>query len=250
MNEMDLLVDLHINAKRQGPGSTEHTLEALKFTQLENADQLNIADIGCGTGASSLLLASKLNGHVHAIDLFPQFLGKLEQQAKALNLSAKITTHECSMDELSFDDEYFDLIWSEGAIYNIGFETGISYMKRFLKPGGCLAVSEITWTTTRRPEEIESHWLKEYPEIARGSEKIAQLESNGYSLLGYFALPSSCWIDNYYEPMEAGFQDFLNRHGNHPIAAEIVAAERKEIELYRTYQNTFSYGFYLARKDH
>jgi SAM-dependent methyltransferase len=62
----------------------------------------------------------------------------------------KITTLEKSMDALDFDDETFDIIWSEGAIYIMGFETGVKQWRNFLKPGGYLAVSEITWLTNKR----------------------------------------------------------------------------------------------------
>ena len=36
-----------------------------------------------------------------------------------------------SMEDLPFESSYFDLIWSEGAIYNIGFEKGIKTWKPF-----------------------------------------------------------------------------------------------------------------------
>jgi hypothetical protein len=39
----------------------------------------------------------------------------------------------------------------------MGFEQGVAYWKRFLKPGGILAVSEITWLTATRPKAIEAH---------------------------------------------------------------------------------------------
>ena len=48
-----------------------------------------------------------------------------------------------SMDNLPFQNEELDLIWSEGAIYNIGFERGLNEWRRYLKPGGYIAVSEV-----------------------------------------------------------------------------------------------------------
>tara|TARA_Y100001960_G_C14603641_1_gene792095 strand:- start:703 stop:975 length:273 start_codon:yes stop_codon:yes gene_type:complete len=69
------------------------------------------------------------------------------------------------MDDLPFAESSFDLIWSEGAIYNIGFENGIKQFKKFLKDDGVLAVSEITWLTAQRPDEITQYWETNYPEI-------------------------------------------------------------------------------------
>ena len=68
--------------------------------------------------------------------MFPEFLGKLNSKATELGLQDKITTLEKVMEELPFDNEEFDIIWSEGAICNIGFETGIKEWKSYLKAGG------------------------------------------------------------------------------------------------------------------
>ena len=151
-----------------------------------------------------------------------------------------------SMDSLPFAAESLDLIWSEGAIYNMGFGTGIEAWRPFLRPGGVIAVSEITWLRPDPPEEIRKHWNSEYPEIATASEKIAILERAGYDLLGYLVLPSINWVDNYYVPTEERIPAFLERHAGLPEAAEIVEMERQEADLYRRYQDWFSYGFYVA----
>ena len=74
-------------------------------------------------------------------------MDKLNERARSLNLSDKIITLEKSMDDLSFSEEEFDIIWSEGAIYNIGFQNGIKKWKNYLKTGGCISVSEMTCKT-------------------------------------------------------------------------------------------------------
>jgi SAM-dependent methyltransferase len=152
------------------------------------------------------------------------------------------------MDNLPFADEELDIIWSEGAIYNIGFEKGVADWRRYLKAGGILVASEITWLTDSRPEEIQSYWDGEYPEIDVASAKIRLLERHGYSPIGYFVLPEHCWLDQYYRPMQARFNDFLNRNGNSKEARAIVAAEQREIALYETYKAHVSYGVYIAKK--
>lgn len=248
MTEMELLIDLHADAFRQGPGSTADTLRALGFMDINKTALLKIADIGCGTGAQTLVLAQNLNCRMTAVDLFPQFLLKLEARARELKLSDKISIMENSMDDLPFGDGEYDILWSEGAIYNIGFDTGVKTWKRFLKPGGFLAVSEITWKTEKRPAEIDEHWKREYPGIGTASEKVRILEESGYSPAGFFFLPEASWIDNYYSPMEMRFQGFLKKHHGSKAAENIVENERKEIELFRSYKDYFGYGFYMARK--
>jgi SAM-dependent methyltransferase len=181
------------------------------------------------------------------VDLFQEFLDVLTANAEQAGLTQKVETLACSMEELPFEESSFDLVWAEGAIYNMGFAKGLAYFKQFLKPGGLLAASEITWLTKERPQELQNHWDAEYPEIATASEKIKVLEGHGYSLKGYFPLPESCWLSNYYAPLENTFAGFLARH-NSDDARAIVEAEQHEIALYKKYSAYYSYGFYIAQK--
>ena len=243
----DLLVDLHKGNKRQGPGGDEQTSLALELSGLDRSKPLVIADVGCGTGSSTVMLAENLNASIVAIDLFESFLDVLSEEAQIRGIADKIKTLACSMEDLPFDEESLDAIWAEGSIYNVGFAKGVGYFNRFLKPGGILAVSEITWLTTERPEEIQQHWNAEYPEIGTASDKVTVLENHGYSLKGYFPLPITSWLDNYYEPLENSFAGFLSRHDSDDARA-IVEAERLELALYRRFSAYYSYGFYIAQK--
>lgn len=247
-NMMELMVKLHKDEERQGPGCAEVTRKAFKLTGLDKDKDLKIADIGCGTGAQTIVLAEKTNSLIVAIDLFPEFLSKLEEKAATLNLSNRITTKVCSMDSLPFAENEFDLIWSEGAIYNIGFEKGIHEWKRFIKPNGYLAVSEISWITNTRPKELEDYWLAEYSEIDTMPNKIKVLEKEGFSNIEAFILPQHCWIDNYYTPIQKRFPEFLDEYQGSDIAKEIVDYEKEEIRMYEKYKEFYSYGFYIARK--
>lgn len=248
MDDLQLLIDLHKHGRRQGPGGEAETEKAIALAGIDRHSPLRIADIGCGTGASAILLARLLNARVTAVDFLPDFLEVLEAKAVDAGVTDRIATLACSMDELPFAQGEFDVIWSEGAIYNIGFEKGVAEWRPYLKGGGMLVLSEITWLTDRRPPELEDHWLREYPEIDLASAKIRILEKHGYSPAGYFVLPEHCWLDGYYRPMQDGFGDFLNRNGNSPEARAVVAAEQKEIDLYERYKTHFGYGVYIARR--
>ncbi len=248
MDDLALLIDLHRNASRQGPGGDVETAQAIKLSGLTQGKKLRIADIGCGTGASTLVLAKELDAVITAVDLLPDFLTELEQRAVNEGAAAKIKTLAASMEDLPFDGNMFDAIWSEGAIYNIGFENGIQAWRPFLRPGGILAVSELTWLTEERPLELDDHWKRVYPEVATASAKLALLEAHGYSPIGYFPLPETSWMDNYYRPMQRRFDAFLERHDESEAAQAVVEAERVEISLYERFSAYVSYGFYLARK--
>ncbi len=252
MEDFRLLLDLHRPNPRLGPGSERATRQALTLSGLaerpEGSRRCKIADLGCGTGASALVLAKALEAEIIAVDLFPAFLTELERRAAARGVGARITTLAASIEELPFALGSLDAIWSEGAIYNLGFEAGLAAWRPFLAPGGVLAVSELTWLTSERPAELQAHWDAAYPEVATASAKLAVLERQGFSPLGYFPLSESCWLEGYYGPLRARFPAFLEEHGHSEAARTLVAEEELEIDLYQRHSAFVSYGFYVARK--
>lgn len=248
MDNLELLVDLHKHGDRQGPGGDAETQLAMTLGGLNNSRRLRIADLGCGTGASTLCLAKSLDAEIIAVDFVPEFIEILRSNAEANGLTSQVSPTIGSIDNLQFKNNELDVIWSEGAIYNIGFERGVHYWRQFLKPQGILAVSEITWLTDRRPKNIQSYWDTEYSEMDTASSKIQTLEAAGYSPLGYFVLPDYCWLDNYYHPLQSQFSDFLRRYSHSKEAQALVDAEVQEISVFETFKTYFSYGFYIASK--
>ncbi len=248
MDDLQALIDLHIEGKRQGPGGEAETRLAITISRLQDKRDLNIADIGCGSGASTLILADALDAQLIAVDFLPAFLDKLTQESTQAGVEHRITTLASTMQDLHFADGELDAIWSEGAIYNMGFEAGVAAWKPFLKPGGILAVSELTWLTDTRPAALQAHWDAEYSDVDTASAKMAILEKHGFSPVGYFTLPESCWLDNYYRPMQQRFSRFLEAYDHSEAAKAIVAAEEAEIALYEQHRPYVSYGYYIAQK--
>lgn len=248
MDDLRLLLDLHRGGARQGPGGDDETRLAIALSGLAEKPNLRIADIGCGTGASTLVLAAELDAHITAVDFLDEFLAELDDAAERAGVADRVTTLSASMDALPFGEDEYDAIWSEGAIYNVGFAAGLEAWRRYLKPDGVIAVSELTWLTDERPEALQAHWDREYPEVDTASAKIAVLERLGFTPIGYFPLPDRCWLDKYYRPLQQRFGAFLERHGNSEAASAIVAAEEAEIALYEQYRDYVSYGFYVGRK--
>jgi ubiquinone/menaquinone biosynthesis C-methylase UbiE len=140
--------------ERQGPGSPEVTRKALSFIDNIN-EKSRIADLGCGTGGQTMVIAQNTQGHIEGVDLFPAFIDKFNANAAKLNLGNRVKGIVGSMDNLPFQNKEFDLIWSEGSIAQIGFEKGLNYWKGFLKKDGYIAVTYESWFTDERPSEIE-----------------------------------------------------------------------------------------------
>lgn len=248
MDELGLLLDLHVRNDRQGPGGEAETRRAVELAGLDDAEPLTVADVGCGTGASTLVLASALNAEIHAVDSAAPFIERLRERAAARGVGDRIVTRIGSMETLPFAERSLDLLWCESAIYNIGFAAAIGAWWRLIRPDGVLVVSELTWTTARRPAEVHDHWTNEYPGITGVSANIRALEEAGYSPLAFFFLPDRCWLDNYYGPLRAGFDAFRERHGHSDEAERIITAEEAEARLYREHGRWYGYAFYVARR--
>jgi ubiquinone/menaquinone biosynthesis C-methylase UbiE len=249
INEFDfnLICEYFSSMERQGPGSEEITKRALGFIDGINNNS-KIADLGCGTGGQTVTLAQNTKAEITALDLFPTFINKLKEQVGNLNLSDRVKCFKGSMDDLPFNDDEFDVIWSEGAIYNIGFKKGLDYWRRFIKTGGYIAVTEASWFTENRPEEIELFWNDAYLEMDTIPNKVKQMQTAGYIPIATFVLPDKCWTDNFYFPQKKAQELFLKQHiGNH-TAEELIKNQRHEAELYFKYKQYYGYVFYIGRK--
>ncbi|MCG8369796.1 MAG: class I SAM-dependent methyltransferase [Proteobacteria bacterium] len=245
--DLELLCEFFSNLERQGPGSPEATIKALGF--IDNLDSASlIADIGCGSGGQTMVLARHAPGQITGIDLFPVFIDLFNRNAGQLNLQDRVKGVVGSMDALPFRDEQLDLMWSEGAIYNIGFERGLNEWRRFLKTGAYVAVSEATWFTEERPAEIEEFWMDAYPEIGTVSGKVAQMQKAGYVPVATFVLPENCWTDHFYTPQEDVQEDFLEKNAGNRSAEDLIANLRHEARLYFKYKEYFGYVFYIGKK--
>jgi SAM-dependent methyltransferase len=245
--DLELICEYFAALDRQGPGSPEVTIKALSF--IDNlTDQSRIADIGCGTGGQTMVLAQHAPGRVTGIDLFPVFVGLFNQNAERLNLQDRVKGVVGSMDDLPFGDEELDLMWSEGSIYNIGFERGLREWRRLLKTGGYLAVSEASWFTEDRPAEIDEFWAEAYPEIDTIPNKVAQLQKAGYMPVATFVLPDECWLEHYYAPQADAQKIFLEKNAGNEAAEKFIVYQRHEAELYDKYMEYYGYVFYIGKK--
>ena len=245
--DINLICEYFSSVERQGPGSPEVTIKALSF--IDNlSKESQIADIGCGTGGQTMVMAQHTSGKIRGVDLFPTFINLFNSNANKLNLQERVEGIVGSMDNLPFQHEEIDLIWSEGAIYNIGFERGLNDWRKFIKTGGYIAVSEASWFTDERPTEIDEFWMDAYPEIDTIPNKVEQMQKAGYIPVATFILPENCWTEHFYAPQVLAKEVFLKKYAGNRTAEEFIANQRHETQLYYKYKEYYGYVFYIGKK--
>ena len=238
--------EIHSGLPREGPGDNLATRMAYAMTgDLPRAPR--ILDIACGPGMQTLELARLSDGDITAVDLHQPFLDVLRRRARDAGLGRLITPMQASMDALPFEPGSFDLIWSEGAIYIIGFERGLTLWRPLLADGGCLAVTECCWLKPDPPEELRAFWTA-YPGMMNVEAAQAVIDRSGYDLLGDFVLPDAAWWEDYYGPMEARIAALEQKYAGDALALAELAGARVECDLRRRYPDWYGYVFFVMRK--
>lgn len=244
--DLNIIYEFFSNTERQGPGSPKETLKALSFID-GLTEKSKIADIGCGTGGQTMILAQNTASEIIGVELWSDFVKQFNQTAQNQNLQDRVKGVVGDMKNLPFREEELDLIWSEGAIYNIGFERGINEWRKFLKLGGYIAVTENTWFSEERPTEIQDFWQKAYPEIDTIANKVAQMQKAGYLPVATYVLPETIWTDFYtWQTLRCDF--FLKKYNGNKTVEEFVASQRYEAELYCKYRAYYGYVFYIGKR--
>jgi SAM-dependent methyltransferase len=232
---------------RQGPGSRESTERALRLLPSLESRQ-RILDIGCGSGEQTIDLAGLTEAQIVAVDNHPPFVNQLAKRVSDLSLGAKVTPQVGDMNDLKFPTGSFDVVWSEGAIFIIGFSEGLSRWRRLLSPGGYLVVSEFCWFDDNPSAELLEMFADGDYEVGNVESRRKSIAANGYRLLGEFVLPAVCWWENYYVPLAECLGRFRERHAGNPDALAVAARSQHEIDLYEKHPGAFGYVFFIMQR--
>lgn len=109
---------------------------------------MTVLDLGCGSGAFTTFVARAAGekGKVYALDIQANMLKQLENKlTKPENQDIKnIKLIQSSAYELPFDDNYLDAVYMVAVLQEIPDRSrALQQVKRVLKPGGVLAVTEL-----------------------------------------------------------------------------------------------------------
>ena len=107
-----------------GPGDDGLTLYVLRSLPRHHFDV--VVNAGCGARRQTFVLANELNTQIDAVDCYQPFLDRLTQRAKEKCFPELVRTHCMDMKDIPAVFPKIDLLWAEGAVYNIGFANALA----------------------------------------------------------------------------------------------------------------------------
>lgn len=245
----EMFFELYEGLPRQGPGNRASAARALALCgPLPVAPR--IGDFGCGGGGQTLHLSDLLpTSTIDAIDTHAPLVTRLRVALAARGLTSRVHAQIGDMAQPPFPPGSFDLIWSEGALYQIGVAHGFARWRSLLRPHGCIAFTEAVWLRPDPPAEVAAMWDAEYPQLATVAANLAIVANAGYRVLGHFTLPPEAWWDDFYTPMEARIAKLRAKYSGRPDALATLVLLQREVDLHRRYSDWYGYEFFVVRPE-
>jgi len=230
--------------EKLGPGDDLETVRVLQL--LPKRSFRVVVDAGCGTGRQTLALARRLGPVIHAVDNHRPFLNELMRRTREAKLEHLVEAHCMDMIDIPRVFQGIDLLWSEGAAYNIGFSSALAIWRPALAADGLAVISELSWLTEQVPETVNEFFRLAYPDMQSVEQNIAAAEKAGYRVLATHGLPRQAWIDGYYDVL-APRANALLEHSDDAVRS-FAAETIKEIEVFECSENSYGYVFYSLER--
>ena len=245
MSDADPVGLLFGGMEKLGPGSNTHTLHVLHL--LPRKDFRVIVDAGCGPGRQTLALARELGTLVHAVDSSQSFLNDLARRAEEAQVRKLVQTHCMDMKDIPGAFPNIDLLWSEGAAYNIGFANALSVWAPAITPGGFAVVSELSWLREEAaPVAVRDFFRSGYPDMRSVQQNAEVVTHAGFKLLSTHTLPRETWVEGYYDILAPRAEALLD-HAARSVR-EFAAETIREIEVFEQSEDSYGYVFFLLQR--
>lgn len=209
----------------------EATLEVAELANLMASDL--VLDVGCGLGGTARHLAQQYKCHVVGVDLTEEYISVGEKLTELVGLSDLVELRHGSALEIPYEDERFDIVWTEHVQMNIADKNRFySEIARVLKPGGRLLFHDV-FRGLGDPPFYPAPWAED--------ESISALvtQSEARSIIEQVGLEIDQWIGKVQESI-----DFFKRvsarieaDGPPPIGIHLLMGDNAKEKLHNHVRN-------------
>jgi len=232
---------------RQGPGNRACAVKALGLCR-DLPVMPAVLDMGCGVGGQTLHLAELTHGSIVAIDSHAPSIERLRAIVAERGLGGRVRALTGDMASPEIDLGSIDLVWSEGALYNLGIENALRLCHRLLRPGGYLAFTDVVWRKDDPPPEVKASFDLDYPTMGRVADVLTTIERYEFTLIDHFTLPDEAWWDDFYTPMEHRIRELRGKYAEDEEAIAVLNQLAQEPEMHRCHSEYYAYEFFVTRR--
>jgi len=144
--------------------------EKYKTDWLENycsSPDLKVLDFACGSGENGIYAAT-CGAEVVGIDISPEGVENATNNAEKFNMSESCKFIEMDGEEMSFEDNSFDVGVEYGALHHVDIDKALSELSRVIKPKGkmmCLEAmrhNPLIHNYRKRTPHLRTEWEVEH----------------------------------------------------------------------------------------
>ena len=236
-----------------GPGDADTTRSLAQDLSANLRAQPRVADLGCGVGASALVLAAALpTARILAVDAHGPFVARLQAAAMAQGVANQIAAEAADMAQPPALDGVrgdFDLLWCESAIYALGRGPAFIAWRPLLRPGGWLVFSDLVWAQPagQRAPAARAFWEREYPAITDPDAVIAEFKTGGFLPRAPVSAGAAAW-SNYYEPLRQRLRVLTGQADHPPTLVQLIAELTEEVAIYDQYADQVAPMFFCGQR--
>ena len=207
----------------------------------EMADMVNlyatarVLDVGCGLGGTARHLAEEYQCSVIGVDLTEEYVTAGTRLTELVGLSERVELRHASALDLPFEDDRFDIVWTQHVQMNIADKNRFfSEIARVLKPGGCFLFHDVFRDCGDAP-------IYPVPWADDESMSVLVTQTEARKIVEDIGLVIEIWDDKIQESVEF-FKRVLARieaNGLPPLGIHLLLGDNAEDKL-RNYAHNLS----------